>query len=89
MSELAALMTCYPQLLVNVRVASKDGWEENKEILKAIEDGNQELGEDGRILVRPSGTEQLIRVMAEGPDMPTLEAIVHKIDIVKKRARIS
>ncbi len=85
MSELAALMTCYPQLLVNVRVASKDGWEENKEILKAIEDGNKELGEDGRILVRPSGTEQLIRVMAEGPDMPTLEAIVHKIaDIVKK-----
>jgi phosphoglucosamine mutase len=85
MSELAAIMTRYPQLLVNVSVASKDGWEENEEILSAIQKGNRELGEDGRILVRPSGTEQLIRVMAEGPCMIELERIVHEIAAVVKK----
>ncbi|MBC8015241.1 MAG: phosphoglucosamine mutase [Sporomusaceae bacterium] len=86
MSELAAVMTRYPQLLVNVRVASKDGWEENKAITEAIQQGENELLDQGRILVRPSGTEQLIRVMAEGPDMDKLERIVHNIaNIVKEQ----
>ncbi len=85
MSELASVMTRYPQLLVNVRVLSKDGWEENKAIIDSITQGEQELGEEGRILVRPSGTEQLIRVMAEGPDMPTLEKIVNNIAEIVKR----
>ncbi|MBP2627896.1 MAG: phosphoglucosamine mutase [Firmicutes bacterium] len=85
MSELAAVMTRYPQLLVNVRVASKAGWEENEAITRAIGQGEAELSEEGRILVRPSGTEQLIRVMAEGPDMTKLERIVSSIaNIVKK-----
>ena len=83
-SELTALMTTYPQLLVNVRVATKDGWEENQAIKDAIEAGNKELGDDGRILVRPSGTEPLIRVMAEGPDQAQLDSICHRIaDVVK------
>ena len=63
-SDLTNLMTTYPQLLVNVKVATKDGWEENEAIKAAIAAGEQELGTDGRILVRPSGTEPLIRVMA-------------------------
>ena len=85
MSELAAVMKRYPQLLVNVLVASKEGWEENAAITHAIVQGEIELGEDGRILVRASGTEQLIRVMAEGPDMNKLERIVNNIaNIVKK-----
>ena len=84
-SELTKLMTTYPQLLVNVRVATKEGWEENEAIKAAIEAGNQELGSDGRILVRPSGTEPLIRVMAEGPEQEQLEEICHRIaDVVKK-----
>ena len=84
-SELTGLMTTYPQLLVNVKVATKDGWEENEAIRKAIEEGDQELGSDGRILVRPSGTEPLIRVMAEGPDQAQLDVICHRIaDVVKK-----
>ena len=86
MSELAGIMTRYPQLLVNVRVLSKEGWEENEAITKAIQQGENELLEQGRILVRPSGTEQLIRVMAEGPDMDKLERIVHYIaNIVKEQ----
>ena len=84
-SELTALMTTYPQLLVNVRVATKEGWEENEAIKAAIDEGNKELGNDGRILVRPSGTEPLIRVMAEGPDQSPLDVICHRIaDVVKK-----
>lgn len=78
-------MTSYPQLLVNVVVKTKDGWEENEAIRAAIEAGNTELGEDGRILVRPSGTEPLIRVMAEGPNQSQLETICQRIaDVVKK-----
>lgn len=84
-SVLAGLMTSYPQLLVNVVVKTKDGWEENEAIRAAIEAGNTELGEDGRILVRPSGTEPLIRVMAEGPNQSQLETICQRIaDVVKK-----
>ncbi|TYZ27400.1 phosphoglucosamine mutase [Selenomonas caprae] len=84
-SDLTNLMTTYPQLLVNVRVATKEGWEDNEAIKAAIEEGNKELGNDGRILVRPSGTEPLIRVMAEGPDQAQLDVICHRIaDVVKK-----
>lgn len=84
-SDLTALMTTYPQLLVNVKVATKEGWETNEAIKGAIAEGDKELGENGRILVRPSGTEPLIRVMAEGPDQDQLDRICHAIaDVVKK-----
>lgn len=84
-SDLTALMTTYPQLLVNVKVATKEGWETNEAIKKAIAAGDEELGENGRILVRPSGTEPLLRVMAEGPDQEQLDRICHAIaDVVKK-----
>jgi len=54
-------------------------------IAAAIRAGEEELGGDGRILVRPSGTEPLIRVMAEGPDQAQLEAICRCIaDVVRK-----
>ena len=82
-SELNELMVSYPQLLVNVVVKSKEGWEQNEKIAAAIKAGEDELGADGRILVRPSGTEPLIRVMAEGPDQAQLEVICQKIaDVV-------
>lgn len=84
-SELTAMMTTYPQLLLNVKVATKDGWEENEAIKAAIKQGEAELGGDGRILVRPSGTEPLIRVMAEGPEEEQLNRICTAIaDVVKK-----
>jgi phosphoglucosamine mutase len=79
LSELAAQMTRFPQLLVNVRVKSKNGWQENKTIANAIRQGEDELGDNGRVLVRPSGTEPLIRVMAEGPDQEQLNQIVNRI----------
>ena len=84
-SELNELMVTYPQLLVNVTVKTKEGWEENPTIQKAICEADAELGDSGRILVRPSGTEPLIRVMAEGPDQKQLEQICGRVaEIVKK-----
>lgn len=68
-------MTVFPQVPVNVRVKSKDGWETNAAIRQAIVEAEAKLGDTGRILVRPSGTEPLIRVMAEGPDQGELDAL--------------
>lgn len=68
MSELAGQMQRLPQVMVNVRVKSKEGWDTNPAITGAIRDVEQALGDSGRVLVRPSGTEPLIRVMLEGPN---------------------
>lgn len=84
LSELAGLMTKYPQLLVNVRVLTKAGWETNTAIQDAISEAEEELGANGRILVRPSGTEPLIRVMAEGPDQDQLDELCNRIgDVIR------
>jgi phosphoglucosamine mutase len=82
--ELKQKMKKYPQLLVNVRVKDKSGWKENANIRAAISDGEKALEGRGRILVRPSGTEPLLRVMAEGPDEAELDRVVGTIaDTVK------
>lgn len=84
-SALRKLMRSYPQILLNVRVRTKEGWEENPAIQNAIAKGEAALGKDGRILVRPSGTEPLIRVMAEGPSRSLLESVCREIaDVVKE-----
>ncbi|MEI3607038.1 phosphoglucosamine mutase [Pseudogracilibacillus sp. SE30717A] len=65
LSELAAEMKVYPQLLKNVRVSNKEQALVDPNVLAEIERVTVELGESGRVLVRPSGTESLIRVMVE------------------------
>ena len=77
-SELNGLMTTYPQVLLNVRVRNKEVCG-NEQVLEAIRAGEEELGLSGRILVRASGTEPLIRVMAEGPEREQLETICRRI----------
>lgn len=79
LAKLSQQMTKFPQLMVNVRVHSKAGWDENPTILASIAEVEKQLGSDGRVLVRPSGTEPLIRVMAEGPDEQKLKQYVHSI----------
>ncbi|HYH03326.1 MAG TPA: phosphoglucosamine mutase, partial [Bacillota bacterium] len=64
LSVLAAQMRRFPQVLQNVRVVSKDKWEQNPAIQTAIQSGEQQLEGRGRLFVRASGTESLIRVMA-------------------------
>lgn len=84
-SELKSLMKQYPQVLVNVRVQDKTNYPGNAAIAEAIQKVEQKLGDNGRVLVRPSGTESLIRVMAEGPDKAELERYVEEIvEVVKK-----
>ncbi len=85
LSELSNVMTKYPQVLLNVRVADKNGWDKNAAIAEVIKKYQEELGENGQILVRASGTEPLIRIMAEGPNQERLEQITNAIaDIVNK-----
>lgn len=79
LSKLSSIMETYPQLMVNVRVKDKNGWEANGTIRSAIDKAEEELGNNGRVLVRPSGTEPLIRVMAEGPDEQQLKVQVKRI----------
>ncbi|WCK54809.1 phosphoglucosamine mutase [Aneurinibacillus sp. Ricciae_BoGa-3] len=86
LSELAsATMRQFPQILVNVRVADKSKLEGNTGVLAAIQEIEEKLGRDGRVLVRPSGTEPIVRVMAEGPDEEQLKVYVEQIaDVVRR-----
>lgn len=79
MAALADEMEQYPQILVNVRVTDKHGWEDKVEIKQAIETAQTELGDNGRILVRASGTENLLRVMVEGKQQEQIERLAHQI----------
>lgn len=79
LSELRQVMKQYPQVLVNVRVQDKSKYEGNEAIVKAVAAVESQLADNGRVLVRPSGTESLIRVMAEGPDKGELEQLVSQI----------
>ena len=86
-SELASVMECYPQVLVNVKItADKKGmWETVPEITDAIKMYEDKLGGDGRILVRESGTEPLVRVMIEGKDIDVITDYANSIaELVKK-----
>ena len=78
-SELNGLMTTYPQVLLNVRVQDREICKNSAAVRLAIAEGEAELGNSGRILVRASGTEPLIRVMAEGSDKNQLNRICNKI----------
>lgn len=79
LSSLAAQMQKLPQELVNVRVRSKAGWEENSRIRDAIAAAEAALKGQGRLLVRASGTENLIRVMAEGPSLDELQTLTREV----------
>lgn len=65
LSTLASEVKIYPQVLKNVRVYDKKEARENPEVVKVIKKVEEALGEDGRILVRESGTEPVVRVMVE------------------------
>jgi phosphoglucosamine mutase len=78
LSKLAAQMERAPQVLENVRVERKD-WEQNAAVKEVINAAEARLHGEGRIFVRASGTEPLIRVMAEGPDEAELRRIVREV----------
>ncbi len=88
LSELSACMMDYPQVLKNVRLSGKvtTPFTEDSDIMAAIKKAEDILGENGRVLVRASGTEPLIRVMLEGKDSELLEKLSTEIaDIIKQK----
>ena len=86
LSELAAPFTVYPQVLENVRVKDKTAAQEDPDVRAAVEKAADELGSTGRILVRQSGTEPLIRVMAEAESEDICRRYVSQIvDVLKSK----
>lgn len=79
LDELACEMTYYPQLLVNVRVAQRVDPASDDGVRAAVAEVERELGAGGRVLLRSSGTEPLVRVMVEGPDEAALPGLAERI----------
>jgi len=82
LSELAGEMKKYPQVLVNIRVTDKHHVTDNQKVKEVIEQVEAEMNGNGRILVRPSGTEPLVRVMAEAPSAELCQEYVDRIAAV-------
>ncbi len=86
LSELAEEMTVYPQVLVNVKVSDKAAAQNDADVKAAVAKAEAELGDTGRILVRESGTEPLIRVMAEAENEEICRKYVDSVvDIIKAK----
>ena len=89
MSELAAPLAIYPQVLENVRVTDKATARGDKEVQAAVERVTAALGDTGRILVRESGTEPVLRVMVEAPEQETCQKYVDEVvDIIRKNGYV-
>lgn len=85
-SELAQIMECYPQVMLNVKLkkANKDKILESEDVLKKVKEAEGILADDGRVIVRASGTEPLIRVMVEGKNHDEILKIAQGIaDVIK------
>jgi phosphoglucosamine mutase len=84
--DLASEMTTYPQVLVNVRVAERVPVAEVPAIAAVMADVERRLGSEGRLLVRYSGTEPLLRIMIEGRDQQEIDAWAHEIAETARQA---
>ena len=85
LSELAGEMKVFPQILKNVKVSDKNEALTNSVVLTEIEAVERELGDQGRVLVRPSGTEPLVRVMVEAPTEEECERYAERVAEVIER----
>ncbi len=90
MSKLAEPVVFYPQVLKNVRVKSKPDAQNDPDVQAAVAKVGEELGDTGRILVRESGTEPVIRVMVEAGSEETCEKYVDQvIDVIAKKGHMA
>jgi phosphoglucosamine mutase len=90
LSELAREMDKYPQILVNIKIENKEQIMSHEAIIKSINQGQDKLGEWGKLVVRPSGTEPLVRIMAQGANKNILEEVIQEIrqtieEVIEKR----
>ena len=86
LSKLAEPVTIYPQVLINVRVKDKKIAQADADVQASVDAVAAELGNTGRILVRESGTEPLVRVMVEAPDQELCQALAQRVvDMIKQK----
>ncbi|HKT03664.1 MAG TPA: phosphoglucosamine mutase [Rugosimonospora sp.] len=86
LAELAAVVTKLPQVLLNVPVADRAAAAAADEVRSAVAAASAELGDAGRVLLRPSGTEQLVRVMVEAPTGDGAQAVAERIAALVRQA---
>jgi phosphoglucosamine mutase len=79
LAELLADLTLFPQTLVNVRLQPGQDWQANTQLPLATQAAEAELGNNGRVLIRASGTEPLVRVMVEARDAEQAKACAERI----------
>ena len=90
LQELASAMTVYPQVLINVPEVDKTKVDSDQELQKVVQEAKTELGETGRVLLRASGTEPLVRVMVEAQDVGTAQSWAERIArVVEKQLKLS
>jgi phosphoglucosamine mutase len=77
--ELLADVSLFPQVLINVRLAPGQDWKTNRNLADVHATVTRELGDDGRVLIRPSGTEPLVRVMVEARDAAVAKACAERL----------
>jgi phosphoglucosamine mutase len=87
LAELASVVQRLPQTLINVPVADRLAVAESDEVAEAVNAVEEELGETGRVLLRPSGTEQLVRVMVEAPSQEQADEVATRLAQVVSRVR--
>ncbi|GAB3135120.1 phosphoglucosamine mutase [Marisediminicola antarctica] len=86
LAELASVMTVYPQIMINVKGVDRRALASNEVIAAAVVAAEAELGSNGRVLLRASGTEPLVRVMVEATEQSTADRIAHELaDIVRQQ----
>ncbi|WP_128774026.1 phosphoglucosamine mutase [Actinomyces oricola] len=86
LAELASIVQRLPQILINVKGVDKDAASTNTVVQKAVAGAEERLGETGRVLLRPSGTEPLVRVMVEAATQEEADGVAHELaDVVKEQ----
>jgi phosphoglucosamine mutase len=88
LSALAARIPRLPQVVINSAVRRRDDWGQDREFMAAVERATHEMGDRGRVLVRPSGTEPTIRIMVEGDDAGEIDRIARELATLAE-ARLS
>ena len=79
MAQLLSAVSLFPQTLINVKIKPGTDWQSNATLQKVIKDVEKELGDSGRVLIRASGTEPLVRVMVEAKDLDQAETCAQRI----------
>ena len=82
LSELAGRIPRLPQVMINSAARHRDAWQEDSEFAAAVQRATDTMGERGRVLVRPSGTEPKIRIMVEGDDATEIDTIARELAVL-------